>query len=644
MEIQNAFQIQWDKTPYPSFTEYFFGKISTHGSNLAIVDIETGKQWRYSEIRNWCDMCSMRLKELQESAYNLAAFPGTNSNVLISGQAIFVHLACAIIGCTAVAVNGWSSVDEIWQIVDLSESTHLIVEAAFLQKADDVRRKASMRGGGRIKHVRIIDDVLTTDAISNETKRRHLLVKEMSSAKITWVSLTRKVLQSRITSPDDVQPDALSPISDASESKVENGTEDSCESPPDSTTTVNLNACQNPFIIFFTSGTTGLPKAAEFAHRSLIINIQQMSLPLYGPVQPRERFLLPLSLSHIFGAMSAYYALVNGATTYMMAKVTSKTLVDNILTYNVNVSHMTPTMIMWLAMDSTMDHANTNSLRSVIVSGAPIDANLANQAKRKMNLKDLRQTFEMTELGGICTLSPYESDKIESVGAPLPGMLFKVVNWETKTLCPPRTPGQLMVLGPQVLPCYYKNAKATSEILDSSGYVKTGDAAFYDEAGNIYVLDRIKDIIKYKGTLVCPSEVELTLRAHPGIDDCAVVGRQDHVAGEVPAAFVVKNAAFPLLSSAEVRQYVSGKIATFKELRGGVFFVPEIPRSICGKVVRRQLRQFWDRERTNSKDVITKDGKAAKGAEKNEKPIMKKANGSTSTTPTRKLPGRAARK
>ncbi|VDL70843.1 unnamed protein product [Nippostrongylus brasiliensis] len=328
MEIQNAFQIQWDKTPYPSFTEYFFGKISTHGSNLAIVTTNS----------------------------RVAVITGT------TGQAIFVHLACAIIGCTAVAVNGWSSVDEIWQIVDLSESTHLIVEAAFLQKADDVRRKASMRGGGRIKHVRIIDDVLTTDAISNETKRR-------------------------ITSPDDVQPDALSPISDASESKVENGTEDSCESPPDSTTT-----------------------AAEFAHRSLIINIQQMSLPLYGPVQPRERFLLPLSLSHIFGAMSAYYALVNGATIYMMAKVTSKTLVDNILTYNVglheqifqqhlyievNVSHMTPTMIMWLAMDSTVDHANTNSLRSVIVSGAPIDANLANQAKRKMNLKDLRQSMSI---------------------------------------------------------------------------------------------------------------------------------------------------------------------------------------------------------------------------------------------------------
>ncbi|KAK6059736.1 AMP-binding enzyme [Cooperia oncophora] len=406
--------------------------------------------------------------------------------------------------------------------------------------------------------------------------------------------------------------------------------------------------------------------AAEFAHRSLIINLQQLSLPLYGPVQPRERFLLPLSLSHIYGVISVYYALVNGAAVYMLSKVSPKTLVDNIVNLNINVSHITPAMVLWLAMDSALEALQTNSLRSLLVAGAPIDANLANYAKRKMHLKDLRQSYGMTELGGLCTLSPYEFDKIESVGAPLPGMLFKatygmtelgglctlspyefdkiesIVSWETKQLCPPRTPGQLMIIGPQVIPCYYKNPKATAEILDSSGYVKTGDAAFYDESGNIYVLDRMKDIIKYKGTLVCPSEVELTLRVHPGIDDCAVVGRQDHVSGEVPAAFVVKNPSHQLLSSAEVRQYVSGKIPTFKELRGGVFFITEIPRSVCGKVIRRQLRQFWDRERTNSKDVISKDGKPAKLLDRSEKVTSKKTNGTT--TPTKKPPSRPQKK
>ncbi|CAJ0609890.1 unnamed protein product [Cylicocyclus nassatus] len=209
MEIQNAFQIQWDKTPYQAFTEYFFAKIPTHGSNLAIVDVDTG-------------------------------------------QAIFVHLACSMIGCTAVAVNGWGTVDEIWQVVDLAEATHLIVESQFMQKADDVRRKAQMRGGGRIKHVRAIDDVLTTDAI--EAKRRlsrNPLVKEESTNKITIP---------RIPSPEDARPDVCSPLSDGSEAK-ENGTEEpTCESPTEPPTPLNPVAGQNPLLMFFTSGTTGLPK------------------------------------------------------------------------------------------------------------------------------------------------------------------------------------------------------------------------------------------------------------------------------------------------------------------------------------------------------------------------------------------------
>ncbi|VDM59592.1 unnamed protein product [Angiostrongylus costaricensis] len=579
MEIQNTFQIQWDKTPYQSFTDYFFAKISTHGSNLAIVDVDTGNQWRYSEIRGWCDTCIKHRFQVTSNS-RVAVITST------SGQAVFVHLACALIGCPAVAVNGWSTVDEMWHIIDLSESTHLIVEAQFMTKADEVRRKAAMRGGGRIKQVRNIDDVLSND-------------------------------------------------------RIYNGMEELCEISSDVPTVLNPNVGHNPLLIFFTSGTTGLPKAAEFAHRSLMINIQQMSLPLYGPVQPRERFLLPLSISHIFGAISAYYALVNGAIVYMMSKALPKALVENLSNLNIHVSHITPAMMMWLAMDDTLESLELNNLRSILIGGAPIDSNQANYVKRKMNLKDLRQTYGMTELGGLCTLPHYECDKIESVGTPLPGMLFKIVNWDNKQLCPPRTPGRLLVHGPQVIPCYYKNPKATAELLDANGYVKTGDVAFYDETGNIYVLDRIKDIIRHKGTLVYPSEIELILRSHPGIDDCAVVGRQDHVSGEVPAAFVVKSQSHPLLASAEVRQHVAGKIPTFKELRGGVFFVTEIPRSICGKIVRKQMRQFWDRERANSKDIAVKNAKTGKFVGMSEKTHAKKANGSA--TPEKKYIGRSPR-
>ncbi|CAI5455062.1 unnamed protein product [Caenorhabditis angaria] len=623
MEIQNPFQIAWDKNASQSFPEYFFAKIPNHGSNLAIVDVDTGKQWRYSELRNWCEMCTNRLKELQVT---------TNSRVAIitgtTGQSIFVHLACSIIGCSAVAVNGWSNVDEIWTLVDLSESTHLIVESQFMQKADDVRRKAQMRGGGRIKHVRLIEDVLTSERInvdgnrkrSIDVKQKPPLVKELSSAKINVAS----------TLPEDVS-ELVSPISEMSVgTKDLNGDADgNSQDQDEAQTPIQPPTGTNPFLILFTSGTTGLSKAAELSHRSLIINIQQISVSLFGPVQAKEKFLLPLSTAHIFGVISAYYALINGATLYLLSKQSNRLFMETLVNNQINVMHITPAIVHWLATDPIVEEYRAPQLRSVLCAGAPIDSNLANIVKQKLAIKDFRQCFGMTELGGICTMSPYLDDKIESVGNPLPGMLFKVVNWETKQLCAPRQPGQIVVLGPQVMPSYYKNPKSTSELLDASGFVRTGDAGFYDEVGRIYVLDRIKDIIKCKGTLICPSEVELILRAHPGIDDCAVVGRQDHVTGEVPAAFVVKNSNSPLLASAEVRQYVSGKIASFKELRGGVFFISEIPRSICGKISRKNLRQFWDRERTNSKvDNLTKDTKSAAAASK--------------ATPVKKVNGNAA--
>ncbi|CAB3400074.1 unnamed protein product [Caenorhabditis bovis] len=621
MEIQSPFQISWDKTNAQTLSEYLFSKIPSHGSNLAMIDVDTGKQWRYSEIKNWSEMCATRLRELQVNpSSRVAVITGT------TGQAIFVHLACSIIGCSAVAVNGHSTVDEIWTLVDLSESTHLIVESQFIQKADDVRRKAQMRGGGRIKHVRQIEDVLTAEKICLDSGRKKPpLVKEPSSAKLNIGAL-----------PEDHVAELTSPVSETSvvskNNECNGDVEGSVHDSEEAQTPSHTSPAANPMLILFTSGTTGLAKAAELSHRSIIINIQQLSLPLYGPVQPKEKFFLSLSIAHIFGVLSAYYSLVNGATLYLLSKHSNRLFMDTLVNNQINVIHINPATIHWMATDPIVDEYKVPHLRSVVCAGAPIDSNLATVVKNKLNIKDLRQCFGMTELGGIAAMAPYMDDKIESVGSPLPGMLFKIINWETKQHCAPRQPGQLVIMGPQVIPAYYKNPKATTELFDASGFVRTGDAGFYDEVGRIYVLDRIKDIIKCKGTMICPSEVELVLRAYAGIDDCAVVGRQDHVTGEVPAAFVVKNANHPLLASAEVRQYVSGKIATFKELRGGVFFISEIPRSSCGKILRRSLRGFWDRERTNSKveSLASKDG-------------SKSATTGTKTTPVKKINGTARR-
>ncbi|KAK0396824.1 hypothetical protein QR680_001873 [Steinernema hermaphroditum] len=591
MEIQCPFQIVWEKTAATSFSEFIFQRIAKYGSNLAMVDTGTGKQWRYSELRVWSEMCAERLREMNVN-------PNSRVAVITSttGQALFVHFACSIIGANAVCINGWNSIDELWQQVDLSESTHCVVENQFLSKVEDVRRKAIMRGGARIKVIKTLDEVLSDVRITVTPSGR----KETRTTSSTPV--TDEVNHVSVETPD------ASTVS-LQKQDTENSEEETSESTADEAASIHnfsanheqSMANRSPFLVFFSSGTTGLPKAIEITHKSLIVNMQQMSIPLFHPPTPKDRFLLALCIHHCFGTFSAYYALMNGATLITIPKYTPKALIEMIRDYKITHVHLTPPMLQTIAYDSYALEDITATLRSIVVSGAPLDSNIVKACRERIQIEDLREAYGMTELGGICTLSYYGCDRLNTVGVPLPGMLMKVVNWETKKLCAPHQPGQLLVSGPQVMPNFYKNPKATAELFDSSGFVKTGDAAYYDENGFIYIMDRIKDIIRYKGTLVCPSEVESILRSHPGIDDCAVVGRQDHVAGEVPAAFVVKNTAHPLLASAEVRQHVSGKIAQFKELRGGVYFISEIPRNICGKIMRRQLKQYWDRERTTTK-------------------------------------------
>ncbi|VDK43352.1 unnamed protein product [Anisakis simplex] len=616
MEIQNPFQIVWQKLTSTNFTDFLLARFSQYGTNLAMV-------------------C----------------------------QAVFAQMACSSIGSVAVSINGFLTVDDIWQQVDLSESTHAITEPQFLTKVEEVKRKAIMRGGSRIKVVALLEDILSDVKLRKEgftsiTKLRPSAMQQQLANSTISVNLstistgatninttstispqqstlidsspTFENQQQQYSTPESpvvviLKSSILSSIAIFTYKLKDNTTrneEDSDQSANDNQSrpaVTNLSKTSTNFLspslsstplskqtifLFFSSGTTGLNKAVEISNLSFIINIQQISCPIYGPPTAKERFLLVLSLHHIFGSLSAYYALANGATLYFLSRYTAKNFLDSIEQHKINLVHVTPPMVQMLAFDRLVDGRNLSSLRTIIVAGAPMDANTLATCKERLQIEDLRQAYGMTEMGGLCTLSHFGCNKLASVGIPLPGMLVKVVNYETKELCQPNQLGQLFVMGPQVLPTFYKNPKANNEIVDSLGYLKSGDAAYYDEDGYIYILDRLKDLIKYKTILVCPSEVESILRSHPGIDDCAVVGRQDHVSGEVPAAFVVKNAQYQLLSSAEVRQHVAGKIAQFKELRGGVFFVSDIPRSVCGKVLRRQLKQYWDRERTASRDNL----------------------------------------
>uniref|UniRef100_A0AC35TYF5 UBIQUITIN_CONJUGAT_2 domain-containing protein n=1 Tax=Rhabditophanes sp. KR3021 TaxID=114890 RepID=A0AC35TYF5_9BILA len=585
MEIQNPFQISWDTIPHKTFSDFFFASIAKYGGSLAMVDHESNKQWRYSEIKDWTEKCVLRLKEIGVNNTSRVALITTTTV-----EVIFVHLACSMLGAIVVCVNAYGSVDEIWSYVDAAEATHAICETSLIAKVEDVRKKAILRGAGRIKIVKSLDDVLCDSRISTITKQTSRLTQRTISCADMEGALAL------LSAKDDEE------AKEKGESLVNgNTTHDKGD------TTVKAGAI--PFMLIFSSGTVGTPKPIIYHQQSLIVNLLQLVNPLFDYPQPKDRFLLPLSIHHLFGIVSAYYALYCGSTLVCMQKFALKTAYEAIQKHKITHIHLTPFMVYSMATDPQLESSTFESVKSIITAGAPLDVQMARKVKGLTKVKDMRQVYGISELGGIFTWSHHGCDKVESVGVPLPGMLMKVINLETKALCFPRQQGHLFISGPQIIPAFYKNPKAVLEFIDTQSYYRTGDAAWYDEDGYIHIVDRIKDMIKCKNVLLCPSDVEGILREHPGIDDCAVVGRPDHMSGECPAAFVVKNAAYPLLSTAEVRQHVAGQIATFKELRGGVFFISEIPRSFCGKVLRRYLKQFWDRERQGiAKETTTING------------------------------------
>ena len=153
---------------------------------------------------------------------------------------------------------------------------------------------------------------------------------------------------------------------------------------------------------------------------------------------------------------------------------------------------------------------------------------------------------------------------------------------------PPGDPCELCVRGPQVMKGYLNNAKATAETLDDDGWLHTGDIGYFDDDGYLFIIDRLKELIKYKGFQIAPAELEATLLDHEKIADVAVIGIPDEEAGEVPMAFIVL-APEQSLGEGEIKQYVADNLAPYKQLRR-IEFTPAIPKSASGKILRRVLR------------------------------------------------------
>ncbi len=248
-----------------------------------------------------------------------------------------------------------------------------------------------------------------------------------------------------------------------------------------------------------------------------------------------------------------------------------------------------PPVAQGLTMVPGLKDLDLSALRVVFLAAAPTSTDLQNRVSEALGVPVV-QGYGMTELSPACHVDFMDAQRNRpgSVGQLTADTEHKIVDLETgETEVAPGEPGELLVRGPQVMKGYFNNPRATAETITPDGWLYTGDIVRADDDDYIWVLDRKKELIKYKGFQVPPAELEGLLLGHPAVADAAVIGVQDEESGEVPKAFVVaKEGRSP--SAEEIMEYIAGQVATFKQIRR-VQFVDAIPKNPSGKILRRVL-------------------------------------------------------
>jgi acyl-CoA synthetase (AMP-forming)/AMP-acid ligase II len=336
----------------------------------------------------------------------------------------------------------------------------------------------------------------------------------------------------------------------------------------------------------YSSGTTGLPKGVMLTHRNLVANAVQIDA--CAQVRQGEVTLAVLPFFHIYGMeVLLNLHLGRGAALVTLPRFDLAAALRLVATHRMERLYLVPPVVLALAKHPLVDEHDLSSLRSIVSGAAPLGAELTGACEARLGCT-VMQGYGMTEASPVTHFSKPDAARAGSGGRLVPNTEARIVDPETGLDVPPGETGELLVRGPQVMVGYLKNPAATAKTLDAEGWLHTGDLGRVEADGSLFIVDRVKELIKVKGFQVAPAELEALLLGHPAIADCAVIGRADDEAGEVPVAFVVPRAG-SALTEAEVMAHVAGQVARYKALRG-VRFVEAIPKSASGKILRRVLR------------------------------------------------------
>ena len=352
---------------------------------------------------------------------------------------------------------------------------------------------------------------------------------------------------------------------------------------------ISINPAEDIVVLSYSSGTTGLPKGVMLTHRNIVANLAQMDgITGIDITNESDTIMGILPFFHIYGMVVIMnMSLSRGATIVTMPRFDMVQFLELVQKHKITRVNLVPPILVGLAKHPIVDQYDLSSLVELFSGAAPLGQALADEVKARLGCRVV-QGYGLTETSPVThvynrTLA--QSEKLSSVGPAIPNTEVMVVDVATMEPLGRNENGEIWMRGPQIMKGYLNNPDATAATVDEDGWLQSGDIGYIDDEGFFYIVDRLKELIKYKGFQVAPAELEALLLSHPAIADVAVIPSPDEEAGEVPKAFVVLKAE---ATPEAIMDWVAERVSPQKKIRR-IEFVDEVPKSLSGKILRRVL-------------------------------------------------------
>ncbi|KAG0646945.1 putative 4-coumarate-ligase 1 [Hyphodiscus hymeniophilus] len=351
--------------------------------------------------------------------------------------------------------------------------------------------------------------------------------------------------------------------------------------------------------LVYSSGTTGLPKGVMLTHLNVVSNLFMVNSSEGALLQwNKDKILSVLPYYHIYGLQClVHLPAYAGLTTIVMSSFDLKNFCAIIQDNHITYTYVAPPIILHLAKSPIISNYDLSSLRMITSGAAPLAKDLIHAVKNRLGT-EVKQAYGLSETSPVTHIQKAWNHGMGSNGPALPNQVVKFMSPDGQEV-PTGKEGELWIKGPNVFLGYLNNIEATKACKTEDGFFKTGDIGYEDEDGNMYITDRVKELIKYKGFQVAPAELEGILASHELVNDVAVIGIQDHSqATEVPLAFVAPKEGVERseANGKLIVDWLAERVAGHKRLRGGVRWIDEVPKSASGKIPRRILKDLLAKE------------------------------------------------